>query len=616
METRGTIDTISKNEFLDDYRRLSDFQDISRQIRTVNKFISLFSSTDNLGVDEMFIEYFPKDLLLEFNMMIVGGMDDISITRIEILLFDVFTFIFRNRNLVTNSYAQSFIKIFLRYIKNKDRKSTVYSKRLVNSVIHCVSHEQNKVIFIDENGLLSFYFVIPAIKFSKKFWKLCKQVYNLDREYVSSLSRSKLRDNINQIINNYCPTSEEYRMLVFAIFRMLHRFRLLDEVEFIVDQLYDMTESTLLNHIDKRDIFYPKYLPYLSKIWSGILNASKNKIQIDTFDRLAVFAALFSIDLSKKLNKLSISGKFVITKNTKQRYYVIYLTLIAFPIIDHDEKPWLFKAFSDLHHSFQRFIQKKKINFLRTENQFIIMQYYVKSHEILDLQISIDDCNVLETFYDRLVRIPLLKLHSCYLAVHCIFRLPRKGQSNDSHTPENLNKIKIFLHWLIASLSDEKYINKIQNNQKLYLYEHIKTCALSGVNDDLITMVFSKLESKLLNDVKKKSSDDLNLVQYQIYKEIMSMVVNSLNESNFLDKKMAEYFVKCLKENSDHLSPNECNTNKSDSLAISTSSTQEDKLQYQPIRLLFTWFKLIFELKFMFGDITSKSVNLEWKLLI
>ncbi|KII70510.1 hypothetical protein RF11_04446 [Thelohanellus kitauei] len=274
----------------------------------------------------------------------------------------------------------------------------------MDSIINCVSYEKNKVLFISENALLYFYFAFLPNKYSHEFWKVCKQVYQIDSKCILSFRSQKLIENTKEIMNRCCTPSEECAVLLFEYFQMLYRFRWLDIVEFSIDKLYDMTIMTLLRHINKAEKFYPNYFLNISKIWTCILNESSNKI-IDSIDKLAIFAALFSIHLSNKLQKLCISGKFIATKAIKQRYYIIYFTMVAFPIIDHESKPWLRKVLLDLNNSLQRFIEKKKIVFFKTSDQFLIYQFYVKIHDVLNLKIRNRDYDLLDVFCRKLKNI-------------------------------------------------------------------------------------------------------------------------------------------------------------------------------------------------------------------
>ncbi|KII62021.1 hypothetical protein RF11_14339 [Thelohanellus kitauei] len=404
MDRRENALDIFEKKFLMDYIQAVLSVDINIQINVVKDFMLRFALNDNSYVDNIFIRHFPMELLFKIHSTVLGLTDIHNKTDMEILLFNIFTFIYRNRNLLTDSTAHGIIIIIVEYIKNIGRLSFLYPKGLMDSIINCVSNENNKILFISENAVLNFYFAFMPIKFSHKFWKVCETVYNIDSNCIVSFSHDKLQDKTDEIMNRCYTTSEECAVLLFEYFQMLYRFGWLNVVEFSIDKLYVMTNMILLRHIDKPEKFYPKYLINLSKIWTGILNEASNKI-IDSIDKLAIFAAIFSIHLSKKLQKLCISGKFMATKNIKLRYYIIYFTLVSSPVIDHESKPWLRKVLWDLNNSLQMFIEKKNIRYLKTSDQFLLYQFYVKCHDALYLKIPTRDYDLLDVFCGKLENI-------------------------------------------------------------------------------------------------------------------------------------------------------------------------------------------------------------------
>ncbi|KII71557.1 hypothetical protein RF11_00799 [Thelohanellus kitauei] len=92
-------------------------------------------------------------------------------------------------------------------------------------------------------------------------------------------------------------------------------------------------------------------------------------------------AAIFAIDLSAKLNKVVYGfGMFKLSKNIKQKLYILYFTLVAFPTIDHTAYPWLRLALKELHDSIQIYIRNTLIENFSFNNQFHSTQYFIKSN--------------------------------------------------------------------------------------------------------------------------------------------------------------------------------------------------------------------------------------------
>ncbi|KII67465.1 hypothetical protein RF11_07457 [Thelohanellus kitauei] len=103
------------------------------------------------------------------------------------LLFNIFIFIYRNHNCVGDPKTRSFVNIFLKLIKNRDKHEAFPIEELLDSINICLSYDVNKVLFINENGIpnLYIYFDISSTKTSVQFWKICHKVYKLDqRDYL------------------------------------------------------------------------------------------------------------------------------------------------------------------------------------------------------------------------------------------------------------------------------------------------------------------------------------------------------------------------------------------------------------------------------------------------
>ncbi|KII64504.1 hypothetical protein RF11_12615 [Thelohanellus kitauei] len=402
------VDTQDNQTVIQDYIMNTQACDFQTQMQVVQNFISHFYNQNLPEADRIFVHHFPNKLYEEFVWMSRDGKG-IDSCQEKILLFDIFTFIFRNANLLMDSESQPFIEFFLKFIESRDI-SGYNPDALIYSIMICVSYYPNKVKFIEENGMFNFYFNFIKINgnLAHKFWIMCEDIYELDRDRNTKLSVTKLNKCQRQIMTTSVPkTDEECARLLFTVFKMFKRQRLLNVISFDVNRFYAITVSIFDDHIHK----YKNSLliVHLQKIWGGILNRRKNSFQIDLFKKLKVFAALFSINISNKLKKdLSGSVKFEVTNKIKQKLYIIYLTLVAFPVIDHQTDTWLVNVLIELHMSFQEYLQNYLFKDLPFESQFIIIKYYIKSHMTINLDISSHDSDIINGFLHRILLYPTL----------------------------------------------------------------------------------------------------------------------------------------------------------------------------------------------------------------
>ncbi|KII75226.1 hypothetical protein RF11_02517 [Thelohanellus kitauei] len=190
-------------------------------------------------------------------------------------------------------------------------------------------------------------------------------------------------------------------MILFIVFMMLYRSRLLNEIEFNSSMFYEISVEIFLLYIYKE---CPSILIHFLKIWTGIINGSRNTFRIDTIDKLIFISAIFSINLSSKLITIvDRSGKLEMTKNKKQKLYIIYFSLVAFPIIDHVAYPWLSILLKQLHRSFEKYLEKYSFKVDNLENKFLILQYYIKSRVTLKIDQSYHDEQILIDFLGTLL---------------------------------------------------------------------------------------------------------------------------------------------------------------------------------------------------------------------
>ncbi|KII64765.1 hypothetical protein RF11_07685 [Thelohanellus kitauei] len=106
-------------------------------------------------------------------------------------------------------------------------------------------------------------------------------------------------------------------------------------------------------------------------------------------DKLIHLSTIFAIGLSGRLIcVLDGTLNFSLTKNIKQSLYVMYLTLVVYPIIDHNEYKWLKKVLNKMHKLLLKNFENKSFAWLTIENQFHILQYLIKSVSTLKNELT------------------------------------------------------------------------------------------------------------------------------------------------------------------------------------------------------------------------------------
>ncbi|KII73127.1 hypothetical protein RF11_00309 [Thelohanellus kitauei] len=177
--------------------------------------------------------------------------------------------------------------------------------------------------------------------------------------------------------------------------------------------------------------------------------------------------------------------------------------------------------------------------------------------------------------------------------------------------------IKRFIQNLITALSDDIYINKLRNEQKLFMYEDLKIHYLSIFNDNFVKGVFARCESHLrngyLNQLPVNISENN---EYKKYKQVLAAIVCSFNDSICLNKNSSDYYRRRCDEYSSSLShiPSDPDNleSLSESMVALRLSEPTNMASEHSFQELFRWFTLIYELKFIFGDINSKILNLNF----
>ncbi|KII65525.1 hypothetical protein RF11_15395 [Thelohanellus kitauei] len=209
-----------------------------------------------------------------------------------------------------------------------------------------------------------------------------------------------------------------------------------------------------------------------------------------------------------------------------------------------------------------------------------------------------------------------IEIHCCFFNANLFYKFIQNSILNDLVPLHCIEKLGYLLHRLSSALSDERYTQKLRVDQKLFLYEDIKAIHHFIFNQDLINDVFSKCESHLIKKFKFKPCESTTSSEFQIYKDIMENILVSFNKANYLDKNTACIYKNLHHEYSSNIANN---PNNQDHIAIGSDSRSNSQISSQTclyikksfLRIL-KWFSLIYELKFIFGDLNSKIENLEF----
>ncbi|KII68065.1 hypothetical protein RF11_04233 [Thelohanellus kitauei] len=280
------------------------------------------------------------------------------------------------------------------------------------------------------------------------------------------------------------------------------------------------------------------------------------------------------------------------------------------------DQKWLQSALLGLHESLKNYLLKFRIHEFPTEFLFIFLQYYLKSLVTLDLKISKLEDKVITDIFLRFQTYPSFKLHLTFLATHLLFRMTDRSQFIKSFFPPGLAKIKKFLKDLILGLSDESHILKMKNEKKLHLYEDLKTKYLSMIDPNFQKDIFSACESNILFAVQNQTPIVSEREEYKMFKQVLTLSIVTFNDSNYLVKTVSDYYMRLLDAYSNYFSEVSPNPENAKSRSISTirssTSLQSNSLYNYPFHVLMSYFRLIYELKFIFGDINSKLHNFKF----
>ncbi|KII72716.1 hypothetical protein RF11_11905 [Thelohanellus kitauei] len=120
-----------------------------------------------------------------------------------------------------------------------------------------------------------------------------------------------------------------------------------------------------------------------------------------------------------------------------------------------------------------------------------------------------------------------------------------------------MNEIKFILKKMIYILSDITYINKHHKDPILFLYEDFKSNYLSVIHDDLLNTVFTGCQSYIHMRFNTEYDKDYKKDEYELYRNIMTMIIGSFNENAYLDSEQADHYLRLCDGNTSHSSPNE-----------------------------------------------------------
>ncbi|KII63527.1 hypothetical protein RF11_08057 [Thelohanellus kitauei] len=520
--------------------RLSDVEILMEGVRS---FISWFKNENCETIDGIFIDRFPKKLYDEFVRIKDDGNAVEGYSEKKILLFDVFTFVFRNRHLLWEFETKPFIDLFLSLIQNKDDTRAYDPSSLIKSIIICARNPSNNAAFIKSNCMFHFYRTFKEWDILDiEFWDMCKEVYEREISHISFYFCERIINCLEQIMSTFLKTPNvDMARLLLIVFDMLHHQKLIDKIRFDLESFFSITDWVINNYSSNEN--YPAMLKNLSIIWSDILNKYPISFQIDDIKKLTILAGLVSIMYCDVTTILFVRLVFEDIRNKTNNLYIIYLALVAINQCDTNSRSWLIDMLKGLHKKFQEYLEKDLILGLSLENQFLILQYYIKSSVTLKIHLSHSDYHVINTFLDS----ALTCLHRLFLISQILSQSLDSNLSNESYPSDLSLKILGFMKDLTLVLSDDMYIQKLLKEKQLFMYEYIKTHCLSNIDVDFITNVFSRCTSDMTEDSQHWIPQKLGLSEYKIHNHIFGFILNQFNIATYFEKRDRDHFMKwCL----------------------------------------------------------------------
>ncbi|KII67467.1 hypothetical protein RF11_07459 [Thelohanellus kitauei] len=301
-----------------------------------------------------------------------------------------------------------------------------------------------------------------------------------------------------------------------------------------------------------------------------------NSIQIEGLEIAMEILHLYEDLKNETLN----SNEFLKNNNTKLILSILYFALVAFPNIDHSAKSWLYTMLKRLHYMYGRYLEKCEIEYLITDDQFHLLQYYIKSLIVLKIDITDHDNQIINKFLEKRF------LSNC------------------------INRLHDFVHRVMWALSDSEYINKIKKEQNYFVNEDLMINLSYIIDIDFMINVFTTTKSDLLNDKKFKINETNLISEFNIYKDITELTIFQFNESNYLDKHKADYYMSLCEDYSYDYSMVPPHQDRygfiCDSIPVSIISNDTNLYLKDSLIRLLGWFTLIYERKFIFGNPDSK----------
>ncbi|KII65529.1 hypothetical protein RF11_10732 [Thelohanellus kitauei] len=252
MDPQQNEDDEANERDIRNFLNVKPSDNFTEQMCAVKNWMSRFSHENNISFDLLFINNFPTLLYDEFSRISNGETDVENYQDKKILLFEVFTFIFRNKNAkFDDPKAQSFVRFFLTFIKTHDRASNIPIDDLIDSINVCISNDRYAAMFIEENGMLNFYiyFGLNSTYLKIEFRKMCSNVHKICCIKKSRLNLDKLTFCIDEFQNNLVKTKDNECLHIFLSFlNMIHHIKLLFKLEYDADKIYEITEIPFLTY--------------------------------------------------------------------------------------------------------------------------------------------------------------------------------------------------------------------------------------------------------------------------------------------------------------------------------------------------------------------------------
>ncbi|KII66388.1 hypothetical protein RF11_15394 [Thelohanellus kitauei] len=133
-------------------------------------------------------------------------------------------------------------------------------------------------------------------------------------------------------------------------------------------------------------------------------------------------------------------------------------------------------------------------------------------------------------------------------------------------------------------------------------------------NDDCVKLYFM---THIINDIQYKCHESNLFSEFNLYKDIMEQTLIQFNESNYLEKYKADYYMSLCQDYSMDLSVVPSDRDQSgiigDSKSVTGISTETNLYIKNTLIELLKRFTLLYEMKYIFGDTNSSMRNLNFQ---